>query len=235
MREQKIIFTKKKATEIVGTLGHSSKMGNDVNNFGISVQNCGIGSKLHKCKGSVCENCYAYDGNYNYPSVQKSHAKRLENLEVQDRETWVHGMVFLIDRSGKKFFRWLDSGDFNKSAKANGIEFLIRIVEVAKLTPKVKHWIPAKEYPIIKEYLEQYGSFPENVVVRISDYMVDKNKFKPNANYKISTVISKVENYNLIKTNNSVLCHATIDGSHKCGECKKCWSKKYDQIVYLAH
>ena len=235
MIEQKIIFTKKKATEIIGTLGHSSKMGNDVNNFGISVQNCGIGSKLHKCKGSVCENCYAYDGNYNYPSVQKSHAKRLENLEVQDRETWVHGMVFLIDRSGKKFFRWLDSGDFNKSAKANGIEFLIRIVEVAKLTPKVKHWIPSKEYPIIKEYLEQYGSFPENVVVRISDYMVDKNKFKPNANYKISTVISKVENYNLIKTNNSVLCHATIDGSHKCGECKKCCSKKYDQIVYLAH
>lgn len=83
----KIIFTKKKATEIVGTLGHSSKMGNDVNNFGISVQNCGIGSKLHKCKGSVCENCYAYDGNYNYPSVQNPMLKgqKIQKFKIGKR------------------------------------------------------------------------------------------------------------------------------------------------------
>ena len=64
-------------------------------------------------------------------------------------------MVFLIKKSGNNYFRWLDSGDFNANAKANGIEFLIRIVETAKRTPKVKHWIPTKEFPVIKKYLKQ--------------------------------------------------------------------------------
>lgn len=235
MIEQKIVFTKKKAIELVGTLGSSSKMGNDVTNFGISVLNCGVGSKLHKCKGSVCEDCYAYEGNYAYPNVQQSQALRLQKLAITDPDLWVDSFVFLLEKSGKKFHRWFDSGDFNINAKANGISFLVKIVEVAKRTPNIKHWIPTKEFPVIKKYLKQYGSFPKNVVVRMSDYMVDKNKFKANSDYKISTVISKVENYDLVKTKRSVLCHATIDGSHKCGDCKKCWSKQYDQIVYLKH
>ena len=44
---------------------------------------------------------------------------------------------------------------------------------IAKNTPKIKHWLPTKEYQLIRQYEKEFGEFPKNLIVRVSAPMVD--------------------------------------------------------------
>jgi len=84
----------KEAHAIAGSIGYPSKMPGT--SYGISAKACITGSKLNLVEGSTCHKCYALNGNYIYPSVEKAHAQRIAGI-VHD--LWVDAMVVLQSRA----------------------------------------------------------------------------------------------------------------------------------------
>ena len=204
----------KDAKAITGGLGNPSKMPGK--SYGISAKSCGIGVKLQAVKGSVCFGCYAMNGNYQRGSVQKAHANRIAGLT---RPGWVQAMARLINHycEAEPYFRWHDSGDIQN------LEHLGKIVEVALRTPNVHHWIPTREYKIVKFWLDAYGEFPPNLTVRLSAHMVDGDS--PNGfGLPTSTVVSDHTN----------TCPAPTQDNN-CGDCRACWESDTANVSYAVH
>ena len=210
-------MTIKAATAIVGSgLGKPSKMPGT--SFGISAAKCNVGQKLARVKGSVCHGCYAMGANYSYPSVTLSHERRMANLYAPN---WVAAMVRLIGHSKTLWHRWHDSGDLQSQ------QHLLNIVSVAEALPGVAFWLPTKEKGLVHWYRDNFGSFPENLIVRVSGAMVDD---KPPAGFEhTSTVHTTKGNHS-----HGVECQAyTRKG--KCGDCRLCWDKSIASVSYPKH
>jgi hypothetical protein len=219
----------KDAKAITGGIGFTSKTGFS---FGLPAKtSCKVGCKLAEKEGSTCFGCYAEGGNYSYPSTKKAHANRFEGVKrLHDSEwkkAWVEGLVTLIASKGAKaerdelYFRWHDSGDIV------GLDHLKAIVEVAKATPHIKHWLPTKEVGTVKKYLENH-KLPSNLCIRLSGYFVDQDP-----DFDID--LPKAAVYKETKPKGHV-CPAILN--HKgCKEngCRKCWNKRIRQVNYKLH
>ncbi len=205
------------ATRIAGTLGRPSKMPGW--STSTSALKCQVGSKLRKVPGSVCEGCYAMGANYQYPSVKVAHARRFEGLRHPE---WVSAMVTLIDRRVSlkdPYFRWHDSGDLQ------GVWHLRNICEVARLTPKVRHWLPTREKQMIRA-LERSGvEVSGNLTIRLSGSMIDGPQ--PRSKGPTSTVSS----------DGSVIGHLcpAADQGNECGACRACWDPQVGNVTYRKH
>ena len=113
--------------------------------YSLPAWECQTGSKLRKVEGSPCYGCYALKGNYTrYPAIKEAQYRRLEAMK---HPAWVTAMAAVIKR--QKFFRWHDAGDLQSH------EHMQKIIEVCKLTPDTKHWLPTQE--------RQYLPKPEEV------------------------------------------------------------------------
>lgn len=234
-------MTIKIAVENVGGLSNPSKMPG----LGISTPaaRCNVGSKLRNVPGSVCSTCYACDGMYRFDNVEKALENRFTKIYTPE---WVDSMVFLIEN--KKaiketgVFRWHDSGDLHS------YKHLLNIVEIAKRTPNVKHWLPTKEKALVKKFLRE-NECPENLVIRLSGAMIDGKA--PIGFTNTSTVVSDID---------SATCYAfrtekvgkgefrmldleefkALPRKHgrdlgHCGDCRKCWSKDVPNVAYHKH
>ena len=210
--------TVKEAWSEVGGLSKPSKMPSF--GYSLSAFKCKVGSKLRKVLNSTCANCYALKGRYVFQQTQDALDRRLE--KVENNPKWVDAMVFLVlwYCTKTKVFRWHDSGD------VQSLEHLLKIVEVAKCTPNVKHWLPTREVGIVQEYKKLYGDFPSNLVVRISATMVNgvPHKFHEHS----STVATS---YDLAIGH---LCPAPKQ-DNKCGDCRACWDTNVKNVTYLEH
>ena len=164
----------------------------------------------------ACKGCYATTGNYRFPNVK---APRLENQKDWKRSEWVADMVDQLDND--RYFRWFDSGDMYS------LRLAVKIYEVMKLTPWVKHWIPTRmhKFTKFKTIIEHMKALP-NVSVRLSSDSVT-GEFEPHHG---STIIPEG---NTIPDGVSA-CHA-YDNAGKCGTCRKCWDKSIPVIGYIAH
>jgi hypothetical protein len=63
----------------------------------------------------------------------------------------------------QKWFRWHDAGDLQS------VDHMNKIIEVCKLTPDTKHWLPTQE----RQYLPKPEDVPENLIIRLSAAKVD--------------------------------------------------------------
>jgi len=70
MHELKMLMTKKEANNIVGGLSETYKM--PCKSYNIPAELCITGSKLRKINNSVCSDCYACKGRYNFGNVQNA-------------------------------------------------------------------------------------------------------------------------------------------------------------------
>ncbi len=207
--------TQKSAHKYVGGLSTPSKM--PCHSYSLPAIECITGTLLRDVVGSVCEGCYALKGHYRMyaKTIMPALYRRLESLK---KPYWVDAMVFLIDNKEKSgYFRWHDSGDLQSKSH------LDLIVQVAKRTPNVKHWLPTREYAIINSY----GKLPENLIVRRSAHMV--NGKPPKGGLPTSTVHTK-DNADYIGTE----CKAYTQGG-KCKDCRLCWDVPNTNISYLKH
>lgn len=153
----------KAANAATGGLSITSKMRGY--SYGIPAIHCSVGSTLAKKPGTVCSRCYALGGNYVFPSVKLSQARRFALLR---KPGWIDGMVYLINArypDGGEF-RWHDSGDLQS------VEHLQEIAEVCRATPTVDHWMPTREQAIVRLYLRLGYDIPANLIVRISATMI---------------------------------------------------------------
>ena len=210
------ITTLKAAQSIAGSLGKPSKMPGYA--YGISASLCKTGQKLAKLEGSVCSDCYACKANYKYPSVVSAHNKRLSNLATQ---AWIDAMVFMIRKTGDTYFRWHDSGDLQSSGH------LKAIVQIAHALPNVNFWLPTKEKKILAVAKAAGLEIPSNLTIRLSAAMVDSDKVNKELTGNVSLVQDKAQL-------SGFHCKAP-EQNGKCEDCRACWSKDIETIVYFKH
>ena len=199
-----------------GSLGKVSKMPG--RSWSISAHKCITGSKLAKVAGSTCSGCYALRNNYNYPSVQTAHARRLAAIAGPH---WTAAMAFLLRHYKETYMRWMDSGDLQST------DMLLKICAVAALTPSVRHWLPTRESGIVHAYIAKGGSVPDNLTIRLSATMVDGPATK--AWPTTSGVHTKAPAWG-----KRYICPAPKQGNN-CGDCRACWSKEVPHVSYHKH
>jgi len=201
----------KEAKKITGSLSMPGKL--PCKAFSISPANCITGQKLSKVKGSVCHNCYAKKGNYKRyaATMEKAWTKRETGLK---NKLWTVAISEQIKKDS--FFRWHDSGDLQS------VSHLKAIAAVCRNTPNTLHWLPTREYQIIKEYLIKH-KIPNNLIIRYSAHMVGQTVNVPLGIYS-SSVNSGV----------GFRCKAPNQGN-KCLDCRACWDKSCNNIDYKKH
>jgi len=235
------ITTRKQALKIVGGLSKPDKM--PCHCYNLPARRCKVGAKLAKVKGSVCFGCYAADSvewvhrkwevkggrwattRYLFHRVQRALERRYQCLSDP---LWVPAMVYLINHFAKpnaawnrpavKYFRWHDSGDIQDA------NHLANIIQVARSTPDVKHWLPTREYAIVQQFTDP----PSNLVIRLSAHM--ENGTPPTA-YGLPTSTVSTGNK---PENGGSRCYAYKRGG-QCGSCRKCWNPNVQNIDYKKH
>ena len=207
----------KQADKITGKLSQPSKMPGY--SYNLPAKECKKGRLLREVPGSVCFGCYAMKGRYLWPNTIKAMYRRLRSLSDP---RWTEAMAFLINRrseQGNDCFRWNDSGDLQS------VNHLRQIVKVCKLTPGVMHWLPTREYKIVRDYL---GEIPGNLIIRLSGHMIDGKA--PEFGYLTSTV-TNLYNPGLYIQH---LCPAP-EQDGECKSCRMCWDANIKSIAYRAH
>lgn len=210
-------MTSQLAKEITGGLSKPSKMPGFA--YSIPAQACNVGSRLRTVQGSICSKCYALKGRYVFGNVKKALQRRLASLIHSE---WVEAMAFQINQASINVFRWHDSGDIQN------LEHLEKIAEVCRLTPDVRHWLPTREYAIVTAYKEKHGSFPDNLNIRLSAYMVD-GPLPTGAANRLGVTVSGVTS-----DPTKVTCPAYKQGG-VCGSCRACWDKNQAVVNYPRH
>jgi hypothetical protein len=227
-------LTFKDIIDKTGTLSDTSKM--PCHSTSTPTENCNVGSFLRTVEGSTCHGCYAHErGNYTFPSVKKSLANRLDKISGPD---WVFYMAEHIRRRCTDLFRWHDSGDIQDASH------LRKIVEIARQTPLIRHWLPTREYKLLINYLGHGGEFPPNLIVRISAPMKGP-AFQTHDNKKVQVLQAQFEQLALVfglpistvddpDSGPDTTCPApTQDG--ECRDCRRCWEPTQTAVNYLYH
>ena len=198
------------ALAIAGPLSKPSKM--PCHGYSLPAKACQMGTVLHKIKGSTCAKCYALKGRYRFPNVQRAMERRLQAI---NHPNWPQAMAILINATGESHFRWHDSGDLQS------LSHLLNIVTIANLLPQVQFWLPTREVGYVRKYETAFGSFPPNLIVRVSAAMVDA---PPPRHFKhTSTVVTRGQT-----------CPAPSQGN-KCGSCRACWDPSVRNVSYKEH
>lgn len=209
------------AQKIVGRLSDTTKMPGF--SYSLPSSSCKMGNKLKKIEGSVCSKCYAHKGNYCYPMIQACLQRRLKSIT---NPLWAIAMSTLIEYRCKTvpYFRFHDSGDLQS------VDHLLNIVTIASNLPKVKFWLPTKEYKMV-DTASKLVSIPKNLVIRRSLYMInDRQENMAHANALV-VVKDKIrdERYKGVH-----VCQATLH-RHPCGKCRACWKNDIAEVAYIKH
>lgn len=165
----------------------------------------------------ACAGCYAAGGNYRFKNVK---APREHNREDWQRLDWADDMVKALEN--ERYFRWFDSGDMYALGLAE------KILDVMRLTPWVKHWLPTRmhKFPKFRAVLEAMQALP-NVSVRFSSDAVDGTYTK---GLHGSTIIPQGQAI----PKGVQACNAPANEG-KCSGCRACWDKSVPVIGYQAH
>lgn len=217
---QIVDLSKKQAQSVCGSLTTTSKM--PCKSYSLPTEACKTGFKMAKTSGSICASCYADKGNYKrYENgIKPAQFARLDSLE---HPYWVSGIVALIGSDA--YFRWHDSGDLQD------LEHLEKIAEVARLTPNCQHWLPTREYSIIKAYIEKHGKAPHNLTIRLSAMYPDKPVIIPKSLQGVSGITAS-NVHTKPEAVSGTPCKST-EQQGECRDCRLCWSDSV--ISYAMH
>jgi hypothetical protein len=208
-------LSKKEATAICGSLSHPSKMPG--HGYALPARRCRLGSFLQLLPKAVCHYCYALRGRYVFRKVQAAMERRIESLADP---RWVDAITTLIHRSGDRHFRWHDSGDLQS------LEHLEKIVQVCKNLPRVKFWLPTREYQTVEAYRRTGGRIPSNLCIRLSAHLID-GKLPLAYGLPVSTVSTQTVGIRL-KIHS---CPAPKQ-NNQCGDCRACWDRSVKIVSY---
>lgn len=199
------------AEEITGGLSWPSRMPCPA--WGLSASRCKTGAKLAEQEGTTCHECYATKGRYGLDNVQARLERCYEGLF---HPLWVPAMVFLIRWHCDEHFRWFHSGDLQDES------MLRNICTVARNTADVRHWLPTREYEIVRACKHE---LPENLLVRVSATKIDgaPPRWWPTT----STVVSGQE------WDEGICGAKETDGN--CGPCRDCWDHEVPNVAYRLH
>lgn len=215
-----------------GHLGETSKMPGF--SFGLPAKkSCPVGSTLLGVPGSTCSGCYGMRGHYLFPVVKDCQDRRLAVAQAAVANTkagneWVDAMVEAIYKPKKviPWFRWLDTGDIFSRG------FLDLIFSVARRTgqdrepgkKEILHWIPTQQRLFVRDCTP-----PANVCIRVSDTMIGFDD-PPPRNPHIHQSGVRLDGDHM----SGFLCPASKQGN-KCLDCRACWDRKVQKVLYKKH
>jgi hypothetical protein len=208
-------LTKKEALAICGSLSDPSKMPG--HGYALPAHRCRIGSLLQLIPKAICHSCYALRGRYLFPRVKAAMEKRFSSLSDP---RWTDAITTLIYRSGDRHFRWHDSGDLKD------LEHLRQIVRVCLNLPRIKFWLPTREYQTVETYMRMGGLIPLNLCIRYSAHLVDG---LPPRGYGMPA--STVASGNTGPRPGSHVCPVPAQ-NNACGSCRACWDPKIKLVSY---
>jgi hypothetical protein len=215
------------AVSITGGLSEPSKMPGKA--FGLPTSYCKTGQKMAAIKGSICGSCYAEKGFYSlyHKTVEPAQYARLDAVELaiaspEYRQAFIAAMARLIGND--QYFRWHDAGDLQSA------EHLALIADVARATPSTKHWVPTREYSMVREFLANGGTIPANLIVRLSAMFPDQPAKVPASLSGITGV--DVSNVHKHAAPVGRACPASKQDG-KCQDCRACWNA--GTVSYLSH
>lgn len=211
-----------------GTLSQTTKMPCKSNS--LPTEACITGYAMAQIKGSICATCYADKGNYaRYANnIKPAQFARLDSVwQAMDNpdhaQLWVSGMVALIKNDA--YFRWHDSGDLQ------GVSHLELIVAVCNATPGTMHWLPTREYGMVKEYIAKHGTLPKNLIVRLSAMYPDQPVKVPKSLHNVANIAaSNVHTKNATVSGNAC---KSVENNGACGDCRMCWTS--ETVSYEIH
>lgn len=210
-------MTLTEALAITGPLQRASKM--PCHTYSIPAKHCKRGRKLAEVEGTVCSKCYAMRNNFTWPDVQAS-AQRHE--EAMLHPLWCEAMAMVLtayETSG--FFRWYSGGDLQS------VESLLKICDVSRRTPHLKHWLPTHEVGFLGEFKRAGFTYPSNLTVRLSADFI--NKPIPKALTRSLGVLAGE-----VATRGDHSCPASKQ-DNMCQTCRMCWDKRVRTVVYKYH
>jgi hypothetical protein len=143
-------------------------------------------------------------------NIKPAQFARLDSL---DNPLWVSGMVSLIGNDS--YFRWHDSGDVQSLAH------LELIIDICKATPKTMHWLPTREYGIVKAYIAKHKALPDNLIIRLSAMYPDQPVKIPASLQNIKGIT--VSNVHAKQSPIGEPCKAPMQGG-ACNDCRACWT-----------
>ncbi len=211
----------KEAKAITGSLTQTSKM--PCKSYSLPTLACQTGFRMAQIPGTVCASCYAKKGFYAMyaRTIEPAQMARLASL---DDPHWVDAMAAQI--GDDPYFRWHDSGDIQS------VEHLEQIAAVCRATPATQHWLPTREYGIVKDYIAKHGrdAIPENLVIRLSAMYPDRPVIIPASLRDIPGIAaSNVHTGAAIGTE----CKAPAQVG-ECRDCRACWGR-VETISYAMH
>ena len=191
--------------------------------YSIPASRCKVGGKLRKVAGSTCSACYALKGRYVFRNVAECLERRYQTLGAPE---WVDVMAELIRRKCVRvaFFRWHDAGDLQS------VDHLSRIVLVCRKTPGVTHWLPTREYQIVRDFIAAGGSFPPNLTVRLSAHMIGGHAPTFPDLQAHGVTVSTVDS----NAADAFACMAPLQVG-ECRECRACWNPAVAHVTYKKH
>lgn len=222
-----IPIKKWEADAIHGGLTQTSKM--PCKSYSTPTALCVTGFKMAQIPGSICFDCYAAKGFYHAyaATIEPAQHARYEAMLIDPH--WVEAMVSSI--TGDKYFRWFDSGD------VPSLMALERIVEVCKRTPGTLHWLPTREYGMVKQYVDKHGpnSIPDNLIIRLSAMFPDVPTPVPASLREVKNVLtSNVHTKHKGGAPIGSECGASTRGG-MCGPCRDCWDATVYAVSYPQH
>lgn len=155
-------------------------------------------------KGQICQVCYAH---YGMARMENVHMVLKHNQDLIDIYSVTESANSIAQQlEGERYFRWFWSGDCY-SEKMRQV-----VVETAKLTPHVKHWIATRTANSFKA---------KNIIVRRSSVKVNDETIKG--------LTSTVFTPEYKQTNKGIWeCPGSCDG------CRVCWESD-SPVAYRFH
>lgn len=225
-----IPIAKAAAQSVCGTLTQTSKM--PCKSISLPTEACITGFKMAQIEGSICSKCYADKGFYNVyqNTIKPAQFARLDAINqalesADNSKLWISSMVALIGND--QYFRWHDSGDLQN------VHHLSLIVHVAMQTPNCQHWLPTREYGMVKHWIKVFGAhcLPENLMIRLSAMYPDQPVKMPASLQGIANITtSNVHTHG--KPVHGTRC-AAPDQNGECRDCRVCWSNSV--VSYELH
>lgn len=213
------------ADAIHGGLTQTTKM--PCRSYSTPTALCVTGFKMAQIPGSICSECYATKGMYKMYAINIEPAQHARHEAMLIDPAWCDAMVTSIGAS--PYFRWFDSGDIPS------LYALERIVEVCVRTPDTLHWLPTREYGMVKAYITKHGrdSIPDNLIIRLSAMYPDRPTVVPLSLQGVKNVLtSNVHTKGQMPTGSE--CGAPERGG-RCGPCRDCWDTAVPAVSYCKH
>ncbi len=201
------------AIRICGPLSRTTRMPG--HSYSLPAVDCPTGRVLANNSRTVCHYCYARRGRYCFPAVRRAMQRRLQSIQ---NPAWPLAVASLIYNSCDRYFRWHDSGDLMNTAH------LQNIVTIARLLPRVRFWLPTREYEVVERF-RQREQIPDNLCVRYSAHLIDG---PPSGEYGMP---AHTVSYARPPDTKAYRCPAASRGN-RCGSCRACWDPNIPVIDF---